>query len=111
LYIRQQCLYSFEDALKMQAQTRLEKIFITLDLTSFIKKLPVSYHGGPDGYDNQNKLRAVIAAWLFLCQSSIGTSVSSTSSQNSSTLILGSNSRKGSTDSHVSSTGCRMILR
>jgi hypothetical protein len=50
-------------------------------------------------------------AWLFLCQSSIGTSVSSTSSQNSSTLILGSNSRKGSTDSHVSSTGCRMILR
>ena len=43
MYIRQQCLYSFEDALKMQAQTRLEKIFITLDLTSFIKKLPVSY--------------------------------------------------------------------
>ena len=43
MYIRQQCLYSFEDALKMQAQTRLENIFITLDLTSFIKKLPVSY--------------------------------------------------------------------
>lgn len=64
MYIRQQCLFSFEDALKMQAQTRLEKIFVTLDLTSFVKKIPVSYHGGPDGYDNQSKLRAVLAAKL-----------------------------------------------
>ena len=64
MYIRQKCLYSFEDALKMQAPTRLEKSFLTLDLTPFIKKLPISYHGGPDGYDSQNKLRAVIAAKL-----------------------------------------------
>lgn len=64
MYIRQQCLYSFEDALKMQAQTRLEKIFVTLDLTTFVAKIPISYRGGPDGYDSQNKLRAVIAAKL-----------------------------------------------
>ncbi|MDD2300879.1 MAG: hypothetical protein PHU69_14755 [Fermentimonas sp.] len=48
----------------MQAQTRLEKIFVTLDLTPFVAKIPISYRGGPDGYDNQNKLRAVIAAKL-----------------------------------------------
>ena len=64
MYIRQQCLYSFEYALKMQAQTRLEQIFLTLDLTPFVAKLPVSDHGGPDGYSSQNKLRAVIAAKL-----------------------------------------------
>ena len=64
MYIRQQCLYSFEDALKMHPQTRLGKIFITLDLTPFVAKIPISYHGGPDGYDIKNKLRAVIAAKL-----------------------------------------------
>ena len=51
LYIRQQCLFSFEDALKMQPATRLEQIFATLDLDPIFKKLPVNSQGGPDGYD------------------------------------------------------------
>jgi hypothetical protein len=64
LYIRQQCLFSFEDALKMQAQSRLEKIFLTLDFAPILNKLPISYRGGPAGYDATNKLRALIAAKL-----------------------------------------------
>ena len=64
MYIRQQCLFSFEDALKMQAQSRLEKIFITLDLAPILNKLTISYRGGPAGYDATNKLRALIAAKL-----------------------------------------------
>lgn len=62
MYIRQQCLYSFEDALKMQPQTRLERIFTTLDLTPVLEKLPVNSRGGPNGYGNASKLRALIAA-------------------------------------------------
>ena len=62
MYIRQQCLFSFEDALKMQPQTRLEQIFITLDLDPVFNKIPISSQGGPDGYDTASKLRAVIAA-------------------------------------------------
>jgi len=62
LYIRQQCLFSFEDALKMQPQTRLERIFITLDLDSIFNKLSVRSEGGPDGYSIASKLRAVLAA-------------------------------------------------
>ena len=64
MYIRQQCLFSFEDALKMQAQSRLEKIFLTLDLAPILNKLAISYRGGPAGYDATNKLRALIAAKL-----------------------------------------------
>lgn len=48
----------------MQAQTRLEKIFITLDLAPVLSKLPIKYCGGPDGYDANNKLKALIAARL-----------------------------------------------
>lgn len=61
LYIRQQCLISFEDALKMQPETRLEKIFSTLDLYPIISRLPRK-HNGPRGYNAKYKLRALIAA-------------------------------------------------
>ncbi|CEO90576.1 transposase (fragment) [Syntrophaceticus schinkii] len=61
LYIRQQCLISFEDALKMQPETRLEKIFSTLDLKPIISRLPRK-HNGPRGYNAKYKLRALIAA-------------------------------------------------
>jgi len=46
----------------MQPQTRLEQIFITLDLDSILNKLPVGSQGGPDGYSIASKLRALIAA-------------------------------------------------
>jgi hypothetical protein len=48
----------------MQAQSRLEKIFLTLDFAPILNKLPISYRGGPAGYDATNKLRALIAAKL-----------------------------------------------
>jgi len=61
LYIRQQCLISFEDALRMQPETRLEKVFSTLDLEPAISRLPRK-HNGPRGYNAECKLRALIAA-------------------------------------------------
>jgi IS5 family transposase len=37
--IRQNCIFSFEDALKMQPKSRLEKIIDTLDLQPVLAKL------------------------------------------------------------------------
>lgn len=37
--IRQNCIFSFEDALKMQPKSRLEKVIDTLDLQPVIAKL------------------------------------------------------------------------
>ncbi|WP_198142284.1 transposase [Syntrophaceticus schinkii] len=45
----------------MQPETRLEKIFSTLDLKPIISRLPRK-HNGPRGYNAKYKLRALIAA-------------------------------------------------
>ena len=39
MYIRQDCIFSFEDALKIQPQSRLEKIINTLDYKPVLSKL------------------------------------------------------------------------
>lgn len=61
MYIRQQCVFSFEDALKMQPQSRLERIMVTLDFVPLLKSITVK-HRGPTGYDVGAKLRALVAA-------------------------------------------------
>ena len=61
MYIRQTCLISFEDAMEMQAETRLEKIFVTLDLAPITSRLTYSCRG-PHGYSLESLLRALIAA-------------------------------------------------
>jgi hypothetical protein len=40
MFIRQQCLYSFEDALKLQPASRLEEIMVTLDLQGVMENIP-----------------------------------------------------------------------
>ncbi|CFX21908.1 Uncharacterized, partial [Syntrophomonas zehnderi OL-4] len=37
--IRQRCIFSFEDAMKMQPKSRIEKIIDTLDFKPVIAKL------------------------------------------------------------------------
>ena len=61
MYIRQQCLYSFEEALKLQAASKLEKIMLTLDLQGIIEKIPCK-NNGPKGNYFESKLRALITA-------------------------------------------------
>ena len=47
--IRQSCIFSFEDAMKMQPKSRLEKIIDTLDLKPVLTKLnkPGEIKAGP----------------------------------------------------------------
>ncbi len=60
MYIQQQCLFSFEEIMKLQPETRLEKIFYTLDLKPIIDNLEKSSLG-PTGYSLTAKLRALFA--------------------------------------------------
>lgn len=46
--IRQNCIFSFEDALKMQPKSRLEKIIDTLDLQPVLAKLNKPGEKKPD---------------------------------------------------------------
>lgn len=60
MYIRQGCVFSFEDAIKMQPASRLEKIMVTPDLEHIILMVP-SNRTGATGYSFEAKLRALIA--------------------------------------------------
>ncbi|MBR0599522.1 transposase [Sinanaerobacter chloroacetimidivorans] len=62
MYIRQETLFSFEEILKFQKETRLELIFSKLDLSKLSKKLgKSSYARGPKGYCVMNLIYALIA--------------------------------------------------
>lgn len=66
MYIRQGCIFSFEDALKMQPKSRLEIILSTLDLEPVLSNLegPVKNNRGPNGYPLYALLNALIAMRL-----------------------------------------------
>ncbi len=67
MYIRQGYVFSFEDAIKMQARSRLESILSTLDLKPVISKLTnqAKCHRGPKGYSVEAKLNALIAMRVY----------------------------------------------
>lgn len=64
--IRQGCIFSFEDALKIQPQSRLEKIINTLDYKPVLSKLnePDKSKAGPKPYPVYAMLNALIAMRL-----------------------------------------------
>lgn len=64
--IRQDCIFSFEDAMKMQPKSRLEKIIDTLDFKPVLSKLykPDSNKPGPKPYPICAMLNALIAMRL-----------------------------------------------
>ncbi len=64
--IRQNCIFSFEDAMKMQPKSRLEKIIDTLDFKPVIAKLhqPDGNKRGPKPYPTCAMLNALIAMRL-----------------------------------------------
>ena len=62
MYIRQQTLFSFEEILKFQKETKLELIFSRLDLSKISKALgKSSFSRGPKGYCCEDMLYALIA--------------------------------------------------
>lgn len=66
MYIRQDCIFSFEDALKIQPQSRLEKIINTLDYKPVLSKLNKADKGksGSKPYPAYAMLNALIAMHL-----------------------------------------------
>ncbi|CFX41924.1 Transposase InsH, N-terminal, partial [Syntrophomonas zehnderi OL-4] len=64
--IRQRCIFSFEDAMKMQPKSRIEKIIDTLDFKPVIAKLhqPDGNKRGPKPYPTCAMLNALIAMRL-----------------------------------------------
>jgi len=64
--IRQSCIFSFEDAMKMQPKSRLEKTIDTLDLKPVLTKLnkPGEIKAGPKPYPAYAMLNALIAMRL-----------------------------------------------
>lgn len=67
LYIRQPCVFSFEDAIRMQPRSRLKIILDTLDFDDIIAALDQKdkQNGGPVGYSARNKLSAFIAMQVY----------------------------------------------
>lgn len=66
MIIRQNCLFSFEDALKMQPKSRLEIIINTLDLSPVLTKFSRDDHHtrGPKPYPPHAMVKALIAMRL-----------------------------------------------
>ena len=64
--IRQSCIFSFEDAMKMQPKSRLERIIDTLDFNPVLAKLnkPTEKKAGPKPYPAHAMLNALIAMRL-----------------------------------------------
>lgn len=60
MYIRQELLFSFEELMRLQPQTKLELIFETIDLSTVVKIFPRSTKG-PKGYDPIPIARALLA--------------------------------------------------
>jgi IS5 family transposase len=66
--IRQGCVFSFEDAIKMQPRSRLEIILATLDFKVIFEALSKNnndQHKGPNGYSLESKLNALIAMRVY----------------------------------------------
>ncbi|WP_366922865.1 transposase [Metallumcola ferriviriculae] len=63
MYIRQECLLSFEEILNLQPQTKLELVLSQIDLSDFEIAFKRSRFG-PKGYDPTPMLYALIAAQL-----------------------------------------------
>ncbi|HHT63253.1 MAG: transposase [Bacillota bacterium] len=60
MYIRQECLLSFEEILKLQPKTKLELVLSQIDLSEFKLAFKKSRFG-PKGYDNNSMVYALIA--------------------------------------------------
>jgi hypothetical protein len=50
IYIRQQCLFSFEELIKLQPETKLTLVFKALDLSKVVGGLQKKSRSGPEGY-------------------------------------------------------------
>lgn len=61
MHIRQSSLFSFEELMKYGPQTRLEKIFTTLDLSDIHKAFNRKSLRGSKGHSKDSMLRALIA--------------------------------------------------
>ncbi|ADD03131.1 transposase IS4 family protein [Thermoanaerobacter italicus Ab9] len=61
MYIRQQSFFSFEEILKFQPETRLEKIFSALDYSNVLTLLPKQKELGRKGYSKEAMFLAIIA--------------------------------------------------
>jgi transposase, IS5 family len=64
MYILQECLFSFEDLLKMQPKDRLPVFFSVLDLRLYAKELRSRSPRGADGHCREGILRALLVAPL-----------------------------------------------
>ncbi|MGN7170860.1 transposase, partial [Paenibacillus cellulositrophicus] len=64
MYILQECLFSFEELLKIQPKERLPIFFSSLDLRPYAKELRSRSPRGAEGYCRQGILRALLAAPL-----------------------------------------------
>lgn len=65
MYIRQPSLFSFEELLKYEPETRLSKILNTLDLTIFCKGFSRRQSRGPKGHDKVAMFRALIGKLIY----------------------------------------------
>ncbi|WDC83373.1 transposase [Caloramator sp. mosi_1] len=65
MYIRQECLFSFEEILKFQKENKLQLILSQLDFSNLINKLTKPKHKrGPKGYNPVSLINALIAMQL-----------------------------------------------
>ncbi|MEG6567202.1 transposase, partial [Thermoanaerobacterium saccharolyticum] len=62
MYIRQECLFSFDELIKFQPETKLEMVLLHLDFSNVVLSLSrPEYKRGPKGYDPLPLLYALIA--------------------------------------------------
>lgn len=62
MYIRQTTLFSFEEIIKFQQQTKLELILEQIDVSVFIKELKKRDNSrGPKGYKPETMIYSLIA--------------------------------------------------
>jgi len=64
MYILQECLFSFEEMLKIEPKERLPIFFGVLDLRPYAKELRSSSPRGANGHSREGILRALLAAPL-----------------------------------------------
>lgn len=65
MYIRQECMFSFDELLKFQPETKLEMVLSQLDFSNMLSYLSRPEHKrGPKGYDALPLLYALIAMQL-----------------------------------------------
>ncbi|SNX53977.1 transposase [Thermoanaerobacterium sp. RBIITD] len=65
MYIRQECLFSFNELIKFQSETKLEMVLSQFDFSNVLLSLSrPEYKRGPKGYDPLPLLYALIAMQL-----------------------------------------------